>query len=220
MKIFLDTAHLESIEKWAATGLIDGVTTNPTHLSKEGTDPKKLILKICKLLPEGEISVEVTQDDPKKVYEQALAIANLSDNILVKIPCHVRYYEVILKLVQEGIPVNITLVFTLLQSLMMCKLGVHYISPFVGRWDDIDIDGITLIPEIRNMVDMYLFDTQILAASLRTVPQFHDAIRAGADAVTLPVEVLEKATTHILTDQGIAKFNADWQKLGIKNFPG
>lgn len=219
MKIFLDTADVIAIKKWSEIGIIDGITTNPTHLSKEGGDPKKVVMQICKLLPEGQISVEVTNLDPKKMYEQAKKISKLADNIWVKIPCHVKYYELIKKLVDEEVKLNITLVFTVLQSLMMCKLGVYYISPFVGRWDDIDVDGMAFIPQMREMIDFYGYETKILAASIRSVQNFHEAITAGADAVTLPIEVFEKSVSNPLTDQGIEKFAKDWQKLGVKQFP-
>ena len=219
MKIFLDSANLADIKKWASTGLIDGITTNPSSLSEEGGDPIKIVMEICKLLPEGHISIEVTNLEPNDIYKQAKAIAKLADNVWVKIPCHANYYEVIKKLVEEETKLNITLVFTVLQSLMMCKLGVYYISPFVGRWEDIDVDGMAFIPQMRNMIDFYGFETKILAASIRSVQNFHDAILAGADAITIPVDVFEKAISNPLTDQGIEKFNKDWQKLGIKQFP-
>jgi transaldolase len=219
MKIFLDTAHIPSIKKWLDTGLIDGITTNPSNLSKEGADPRKTILEICALFPEGHVNVEVTHTAPADVYKQAKEIAALAENVIVKIPCHATYYPVINKLVHEEIPLNITLVFTLLQALMMSKLGVYYISPFVGRWDDIDVDGIETLENIKHMLDAYEFETEVLAASIRHVRHFHLAIQAGADVVTLPVEVLEQAMQSPLTDAGIAKFNADWQKLGIKQFP-
>ena len=219
MKIFLDTADVAAIERWIPTGLIDGVTTNPSHLSKAGGSPQSHIAKICSLLPNGSVSVEVTETEPEKVYEQAHAISNLSDTILVKVPCHKDYYPVIHKLAQEDVRLNITLVFTAIQGLMMSKLGAEYISPFVGRWDDIDVDGIGLLDELRQMMDVHNLSTGILAASLRTVRHLHDAILAGADAVTLPVEVFEKALEHPLTNQGIEKFNADWAKLGISQFP-
>ncbi len=142
MKIFLDTAHVQSIKKLAQTGVIDGVTTNPSHLSKEGGDPVKVVNEICALLPEGEISVEVTEKKPEDVYKQAKKIASLADNVLVKVPCHLVYYPVIKRLVEEDVKLNITLVFSVVQGLMMGKLGVHYISPFIGRWDDIDVDAV------------------------------------------------------------------------------
>ena len=219
MDIFLDTAHIPSIKKQIATGLINGVTTNPSLLSKEGSDPKSVIKEICALFPHGAISVEVTQHEPEDVYKQAKEIAQLGSNVVVKIPCHSIYYPVIHKLVKDGVKINVTLVFTLMQGLMMSKLGVAYISPFVGRWDDVDVDGIILLEELRHMINEYGYNTKILAASIRSLRHFHQAIVAGADVVTLPIEVFEKSMDHMLTDQGIAKFNADWQKLGIKSFP-
>lgn len=219
MKLFLDTADVEAIRMWASTGLVDGVTTNPTHLAKEGKDPKKRVLEICSLLPEGEVSVEVTEQKPEKVYKQAKEIAALAENILVKIPCHRDYYPIIAELVDEGVKLNITLVFSLVQSLFMCKLGVTYISPFIGRWDDIDVEGKDLLFEMRSMIDDYTFETQLLAASVRGVRHLHEAILAGADVATVPLDVLEKATKHSLTQEGIAKFNADWATLGVKKFP-
>ncbi|HZW61249.1 MAG TPA: transaldolase family protein, partial [Candidatus Babeliales bacterium] len=218
MKIFLDTANIAHIKQWSETGIVDGVTTNPTHLSKEGNDPKKQVLEICSILPEGEISVEVTEKDPQAVYKQAKAIAALHKNILVKVPCHIDYYSVIDKLVKEDVRLNITLVFTLIQGMMMSKLGVDYISPFVGRWDDIDVDGIELVEQLKGMTEEYGYETQVLAASIRGVRHVHDSIMAGADAITIPIEILKKSVNHILTNQGIATFNADWQKLGIKQF--
>lgn len=219
MKLFLDTADVKEIATWVETGLVDGVTTNPTHLSKAKVNPKKTVLEICKLLPKGEISVEVTEKKPEAVYKQAKEIAKLSKNILVKIPCQRDYYPVIAKLVQERVKLNITLVFTLVQGLMMAKLGVSYISPFVGRWDDIDVDGVEVLYQLRHMIDTYEYNTGLLAASIRGVRHLHESIAAGADAATVPVDVLEKATEHVLTNQGIEKFDVDWQKLGIKQFP-
>lgn len=219
MKIFLDTANLAGIEKWAKTGLIDGVTTNPSLLSKEEKNPRDHILAICKALPKGQISVEVTEQEPEALYKQARDIASLAENIVVKIPCHYAYYEVIKRLADDDIPLNITLVFTLVQGLMMCKLGVRYISPFVGRWDDIDVDGVQLLAEMRTMVDQYSFETDILAASLRGVRQVHEAILAGADAATIGLPVIEKMVEHPLTNEGIKIFNSDWAKLGAHRFP-
>lgn len=219
MKIFLDTANVDAIKKLLSTGLIDGVTTNPTHLSKENKNPKELVLKICSLLPQGDISVEVTEKDPEDVYAQAKRIADLAGNIIVKIPCHSDYYSVIKRLVDEGVKLNITLVFTVVQGLMMSKLGVSYISPFVGRWDDNDVEGAEVLFQMRRMIDMYGFETEILAASLRHVRHVNYAIEAGCDAATLPVAVFEKAAAHVLTDRGIELFNADWEKLGISKFP-
>lgn len=219
MKIFLDTANLDAIKKWADTGLINGVTTNPTHLSKEKNDPKNQVLAICAALPNGEISVEITEKEPEAVYKQARTIAALAKNIVVKVPCHKDYYAVIHRLVKDGVPINVTLVFTLIQGLMMCKLGVKYISPFVGRLDDIDSDGIQLLYDLRDMVDEYDYKTEILAASLRHTQHVHDAIRAGSDVVTVSPAVFEQIIEHPLTNAGIAQFDADWKKLGINVFP-
>lgn len=219
MKLFLDTARIDSIKKWIDTGLIDGVTTNPSHLSKEGGDIKKHVLEICALFPHGQVSVEVTEKDPHAVYKQAKAIAALSKNIVVKVPCHADYYAVIKRLVDEGVMLNITLVFTVVQGLMMSKMGVAMISPFIGRLEDIDTEGIDILFEMRDMMDAYGFETEILAASLRSVRHVHKAIAAGADIATLPLEVFEKAIEHPLTHQGIEKFDADWKKLGITQFP-
>ena len=219
MNIFLDTADREQIKKWVQAGIVDGITTNPTHLSKEGGDPKKVVKDICAMMKGKDVSVEVIESNPEAVYKQEKEIAKLANNIVVKVPCHADYYAVIKKLVDEEIKINVTLVFTLIQGLLMCKLGVRYISPFIGRWDDIDVDGIALLYEMRQMIDQYGYDTQLLAASLRHVRHVHQAILAGADVATLPIAVVEKITTHPLTDRGIEKFNADWQKLGIKSFP-
>jgi len=219
MKIFLDTANLESIQKWAQTGLIDGVTTNPTHLSKEGNNPTQQVLAICDAFPSGIISVEITETEPELIYVQARKIAALANNIAVKVPCHPNYYSIIKKLIDEGITLNITLVFSLAQGLMMAKLGAQYISPFVGRLDDINANGIELVQHLRHMIDWYDYETELLAASIRDVAHFEQALLAGADIATLPVEVFEKSLNHQLTDKGMAQFLADWQKLNITHFP-
>jgi transaldolase len=219
MKIFLDTAHIESIEKWAQTGLIDGVTTNPSHLSKEGKNPVEQVLAICDILPSGSISVEVTETEPDHVYIQARKLASLCDSIVIKIPCHAKYYHTIKKLIAEGIPLNITLVFSLAQGMMMAKLGAQYISPFVGRLDDINGNGVELIQHLRHIIDWYNFETELLAASIRDVEHFEQVMLAGADIATVPVAVFEKSLEHQLTDKGMAQFLEDWKKLNISRFP-
>lgn len=219
MKIFLDSSSLVSVEHWLSTGLLDGITTNPSNLSKEGGNPQEILRKVCSLMKDKDVSIEVTETEPKAVYEQAKKIAGIAQNVVVKIPCHQQYYGVIKRLGEEGIAINVTLLFTLVQALFMCKLGVKYISPFVGRWDDIDVEGADLLYELREMIDRYQYDTQILAASVRHVRHIHAAIMAGADVITVPPAVLEKATEHVLTDQGIKLFTNDWQKVGIKQFP-
>lgn len=217
MKLFLDTANLEALEKWAF--FIDGVTTNPSNLAREGRSPTQLIKKICALLPTKSISVEITEKSPSAVFEQAKTIAALAQNITVKIPGHASYYKIIDQLIQEGISINITLVFSLIQALYMCKLGATYISPFVGRLEEIDGNGTALLYEIRQALDLYHYPTQLLAASLRSVDHIHHALLAGADIITLSPGLLEQSMQHPLIEQGIEKFDTDWQKLGIKQFP-
>jgi len=220
MKIFLDTANIELIKYWNSAGIIDGITTNPTHLSKETGNIKTLLKEICTVMSNKDVSIEVTETEPEKVYRQAKEIAAIADNVVVKIPCHQDYYKIIKKLVNEKVQLNITLLFSLIQGLFMCKLGVKYISPFVGRLDDIDTDGMELIDDLKIMVDEYQFEkTEILAASIRNLRHFHNAVLIGADVITVPANVLEKAVKHPLTDKGIKKFTDDWKKLGIKQFP-
>ena len=219
MKIFLDTAHVASIQKLASTGLIAGVTTNPTHVSKEGGSPLDVIKQICALLPNGAISVEVTEKTPEAVYKQAQKISKIATNVVVKIPCHLEYCEVIHKLVQEGVKINVTLVFSALQGLMMAQLGVAYISPFVGRLNDADADGNQVVQDLRFMLDTYNLPTQLLAASLRSVRDVHNAALAGADIATMKPELFEQLLHHPLTDAGMELFDRDWKKLGITQFP-
>jgi len=219
MKLFLDTADVKQIRLWSATGLIDGVTTNPTNMSAQASAPLEIIKELSSLLPDGLISVEVTEQEPQAVYEQAVRIAALAENIVVKIPCAVQYYAIINKLVQQEIPLNITLVFSVAQAVMMAKLGVDMVSPFVGRLDDSGVDGIQVLSDICTVYELYSYDTAVLAASIRSVQKFEQALMAGADAVTIPIQVLEGLTQHTLTDKGMLTFNQDWQKLGIRQFP-
>lgn len=219
MKFFLDTADGAAVKRLTGTGLVDGVTTNPSHLSKAQKPPLQQIYELMKLLPEGHISVEVTQKEPDAVYNQAKKIAALGSTIVVKIPCHVAYYPVIKKLVHEGITINSTLVFTLAQATMMCKLGVAYISPFVGRLEDTGIDGIQLLHDSRTMIDRYDFSTQVLAASLRTQEHLYKAICAGVDCATVSISLFEQLVQSSLTERGMAEFDSDWQKLGVTHFP-
>lgn len=220
MKIFLDTAHLEDIARWVPTGLIDGITTNPSHLAKEGVPPLELIKKICKAVgSEAVVNVQVTETDPQAVYTQAREIAKIADNVVVKAPCQMQYLPTVKRLVADGIRVNITLVFTLTQGLCMSKLGVAYVSPFIGRLDDIDSDGVQLVADMVAMVETYDFQTQVLAASIRSVPQLHEVMLAGAHVATVPPELLEKAFSHPLTEKGAEKFLVDWQKLAVTKFP-
>lgn len=218
MELFLDTADLAIIQQSMQTGIVDGVTTNPSHLAKVGGDPMAQIAHIIKLLPHGKISVEVTETESEMVLLQARKIAKISPKILVKIPCHKDYYSVIKQLISEGVQINVTLVFTLIQATLMAKLGVAYISPFVGRLDDIDSCGTDLLHDIRAVFDRYRYQTKILAASIRHTQHMHEAIMAGVDAITVPAALFEKMADHPLTDQGIDLFMRDWKKLNNVHF--
>ena len=223
MQIFLDTADIHFIQEAIKTGLITGITTNPTSLSKEigkeHSDIIKLLKKICELLDPYDVSIEVTESEPKAVYAQAKRIAQIAPNVAVKIPCKREYLEVIKQLVAENIAVNITLLFSFVQGMLMCKLGVKYISPFIGRLDDIDSNGLELIEDLKTGIDNYDFETQILAASIHNLKHIHHAALLGADIATIPTELFDKLLEHPLTNTGLAQFQADWKKLGITQFP-
>ncbi len=216
MKIFLDTANRDVIKKWLPTGLIDGVTTNPSLLSKEGASPKQVLLDICAMVP-GPVSIEVVEKDPEAVYRQAKEIAAFAKNVVVKIPCLQEYLPVMSKLVQEGVKINATLVFSDIQALLMAKIGVTYISPFVGRWDDIGEDGMEVVEDMIEIKRNYEFEAEILAASIRSVFHWRRAAYAGVDIVTLPPGVIEQGIKHPLTDRGVELFDNDWKKLGRKS---
>lgn len=213
MKLFLDTANRDMIKKWVSTGVIDGVTTNPSLLSKEGTDTKKVLLDICNMV-QGDVSIEVVKKDPEAVYKQAKEIAAIANNVVVKIPFAYEYLPIIKRLTNEEVKINVTLIFSLLQALLVAKLNVTYISPFIGRWDDIDVNGVELIGKLVNMVEQYGFVSQILAASIRHLMHWHEVLLVGADVATVPPKLLEQLMHHPLTEQGIKKFDDDWKKLG------
>lgn len=214
MKIFIDTADRTIISKWAKTGILDGVTTNPSHLSKQGGNMREILQDICQMLPEGDISIEVVEKAPDAVYEQALEIAEFAKNAVVKIPFAEEYLPVINKLTTQGVALNITLVFTPLQGLLVAKLGVNYISPFMGRWEEIGVDSVNVIQDFVSMIETYEFDTEILAASVRTIMHWQEAMLAGADVATVPPALLEQVVKHPLTEKGIKIFDEDWKKLG------
>lgn len=214
MKLYLDTADYRLIQECAHTGLVDGVTTNPTHLAKQGGSPRETVEKIFEILPNGIISLEVTEKDPARLYTQAHALAKLKDTVLVKIPCHALYYPVIKKLVEEGINLNITLVFSVAQALWMAKLGVHTISPFVGRLEEIGQSGVDFLTDVCTLRNQYGFDTEILAASLRTAAHVERALLLGVDAITISPKLFHVVTQHELTDKGIVQFEHDWHALG------
>jgi transaldolase len=216
MKIFLDTASREKIKKLIPTGLIDGITTNPTHLSNEDGSIREVLNDICSMVS-GPVSIEVIEKSPEAVLTQAREISKFAKNVVVKIPFAADYLPIIRKLVAEGIKLNITLIFTPLQALMVAKLNVAMISPFLGRWDDVGVDGLTFLQEITAMKALYNFSSQILAASIRTPIEWQRVVQTGADIITLPPVVLEQSMKHPLTDKGIDLFDNDWKKLGKKS---
>jgi transaldolase len=212
MKIFLDTANLESIKMYNDMGLLDGITTNPSLLSKEGGDPQKTMEEICKII-KGDVSLEVISTEYDGMIEEAHRLRKYGDNVVVKCPMTPDGLKACKALSSEGIPVNVTLVFSPNQAVLAAKAGAKYVSPFIGRLDDIGKDGMHLIEEIKEIFDNYDFETQILVASVRHPMHVVDAAKIGADVVTLPAAVLGKMLKHPLTDIGLKNFLADWEKL-------
>ena len=211
MKLFLDTADYKKIVQYASMGLIDGVTINPTLLQAQNEAPMKIVHEIIRDLPDAEINLQVTEQEPAQVYRQAHDIIRLSENMVVKIPCHASYLPVIAQLHEDGIPVNATLVFSLSQALEMAKLGVAYISIFVGRLDDNGIDGLEVAATVQEMLDRYGFESELLIASVRSKAHTEGAVVIGADAITLPPDIFKELVEHPLSEAGLKKFADDWQ---------
>lgn len=214
MKIFLDTANLESIRKFNDMGLLDGITTNPSLLSKEGGNPKDAMAEITKII-KGDVSLEVVSTDYSGMMEEGKRLREYGKNVVVKVPMTPDGLKACKSLSSQGIPVNVTLVFSPNQALLAAKSGAKYVSPFIGRLDDIGQDGMHLIKEIKEIFSNYKdsFTTQILVASVRHPMHVVDAAKIGADVVTLPPAVLEKMLNHPLTDIGLENFLSDWEKL-------
>lgn len=210
MKFFLDTANIEQIKEINDLGLVDGVKTNPSLIKKEGRDFKEVINEIASLI-DGPISAEVTSYDYENMVKEARDIAKWADNIVVKIPMTPEGLKAINTLSKEGIKTNCTLIFSAAQGLMAMKAGVTYISPFMGRIDDMGEDGAKLIEQLRDIIDIYGFDSEIIAASTRTIGNVTDAALAGAHIATIPATLFEKLWTHPLTTAGIETFKKDWE---------
>lgn len=212
MKIFLDTANLKEIKEANDMGLIDGVTTNPSLLSKEGGNPYELLKEICEEV-DGPVSAEVIASDAKGMVEEGEKLFKIHRNIVVKIPLTKDGLKATRELHAMGIPVNETLIFSPLQALLAAKAGARYVSPFVGRLDDISQPGMDLIQQIIRIFDNYRFETEIIVASVRHPLHVVEAALMGADIATVPFKVLEQFTKHPLTDIGIQRFLDDWKKL-------
>jgi len=211
MKFFLDTANLEEIRAGAALGIVDGVTTNPSLVAKEGTDFETLVAKICEIIS-GPVSAEVVATECDGMVKEARALSNIAENIVVKLPTTVEGVKALKTCAAEDIKTNLTLIFQPLQALVVAKAGATLCSPFLGRLDDIGQDGMALIDDIRLIYDNYDFPTKLLAASLRHPLHVVQAAQAGADIATMPYKVFHQMLNHPLTDIGLERFMADWKK--------
>ncbi len=211
MKIFLDTANIQEIKEAAQTGLIDGVTTNPSLVVKEGKKFAEVIREISSIV-RGDISAEVVATDYDGMIKEAKPLLEIAPQVIIKVPLTVDGLRACQTLTRQGTKVNVTLCFSVSQALRAAKSGATYISPFIGRLDDISEDGMQLIRDIRTVYNNYKFQTQILAASVRHPLHFIEAAKAGADVATLPYGVFKMLFKHPLTDIGLEKFLADWQK--------
>lgn len=210
MKFFLDTANVDQIKRINDLGLCDGVTTNPSLIKKEGRDFKEVVTEIASIV-DGPISAEVTSYDYEEMVKEATEISKWAENIVVKIPMTEDGLKAINTLSKKGIKTNCTLIFSVSQGLMAAKAGATYISPFVGRIDDMGEDGGELIYNLKQVLDNYGLDTQIIAASIRTNKHLEDAALAGSHIATIPGKLFEKLWTHPLTRQGIENFKKDWE---------
>ncbi|HEX2432235.1 MAG TPA: fructose-6-phosphate aldolase [Aestuariivirgaceae bacterium] len=215
MKFFADTAELGEIRELAAMGLLDGITTNPSLVAKAGRDFKEILREICAVV-EGPVSAEVTALDTDGMLAEGRHLAGIAPNIAVKVPMTWEGLKACRALSQAGTKVNVTLCFNANQALLAAKAGAAFISPFIGRLDDAGEDGMEVIEEIRQIYDNYDFETEILAASIRSVNHVKYAALAGADIATVPPAVLKALVKHPLTDKGIELFTADWKKTGQK----
>ena len=214
MKIFLDTSDVDIIRKHCETGLIDGVTTNPTLMMQAGKNPVKVISDISSLFEsDASISAEVVADSAEEMITQAEQYYSINDNITIKVPCNYEGLKACRVLSSKDINVNVTLIFSLNQSILAAKSGATYISPFIGRCEDNNINGIELISSIKKVFKSNNISTDILAASIRNIDHINESFKAGADIVTLPPKVFEEMYKHSLTDQGLEQFDKDWKKL-------
>ncbi len=215
MKFFVDTADVSEISDLNDTGLLDGVTTNPSLIMKSGRDIMEVTREICAIV-DGPVSAEVTAIDFDGMLKEAAVLAKIADNICIKLPLTMDGLKACKHLTSDGHKTNVTLCFSANQALLAAKAGATFISPFIGRLDDINIEGMDLIAEIRTIYDNYDFKTEILAASIRTANHVKQAALYGADVATIPPATLRSLVKHPLTDKGLEAFLADWQKTGQK----
>jgi transaldolase len=212
MKFFIDTANLDEIRQAASIGILDGVTTNPSLLSRESGDPEDILRKICELV-NGPISAEVVSLDAEGMVREGRKLAKLHKNIVVKIPMSAEGLKAVKILTAEKIRINVTLIFSPVQALLAARAGAAYVSPFVGRLDDIGSAGMEIISQIAQIFGNYDIKTEIIVASIRNPVHVLDSALLGADIATIPFKVIEQLTKHPLTDKGIANFLKDWEKV-------
>ena len=212
MKFFIDTADVNEIKEAESLGILDGVTTNPTLISRTGRPFKETIEEICTIV-KGPVSAEVVSTDTEGIIKEGRDLAKIADNIVVKVPLIKDGLKAVKVLTSEGIKVNVTLCFSSNQALLAAKVGATYISPFVGRLDDKGHTGMEVVDEIRTIYDNYDFDTEIIVASIRTPLHVRDSALIGADIATIPFDVFNKIVQHPLTDIGLKSFLADWEKV-------
>ena len=216
MKIFLDTANVDSIQKYYEMGIVDGITTNPTLLSKEKGNPIKTMKRIVEIV-QGPVSLEVVATTFDKMMEESLKLAKYGENVVVKVPMTMDGLKVVKALTNKGIKTNVTLIFSANQALLAAKAGATYVSPFIGRLDDIGSEGLNLVSEIVQIFAGYDFVTQVLVASVRHPIHVIESAKMGADVVTLPPDILDKMIRHPLSDKGLDLFLSDWKKLEKDN---
>jgi transaldolase len=216
MKFFLDTGSVAEIRKGLELGLVDGITTNPTLVAKEGRSFKDLLKEICSIVP-GPVNAEVTAPDSPGMLKQAMDLKEVAPNIIIKIPMIPEGLKTLKVLSEKKVKTNVTLIFSPVQALIAAKLGATYVSPFIGRLDDISQVGMDVIRQIRQIFDNYALETQILTASVRHPVHVLEAALAGSDVATMPLKVYEMLIRHPLTDSGNEKFLADWKKLSEQN---
>ena len=212
MKFFIDTANIEEIKKAWDIGVIDGVTTNPSLLAKEGKEPISLLKEICHIV-DGPVSAEIVSLKHDDMLKEAIELNTIALNIVIKIPMTEDGLKTVKKLSQDGIKTNVTLVFSPTQALLAAKAGATYVSPFVGRLDDISHFGMDLIKDIQTIFENYAFETEVIVASIRNPIHVLEAAKVGADIATIPYSVIKQLINHPLTDIGIEKFLMDWEKL-------
>ncbi|MBV0911648.1 fructose-6-phosphate aldolase [Anianabacter salinae] len=215
MKFFVDTAEVDAIRELNDLGMVDGVTTNPSLIMKSGRDIKEVTKEICEMV-DGPVSAETVALDADGMIAEGRELAKIADNIAIKVPLTWDGLKACKVLSSEGRMVNVTLCFSANQALLAAKAGATFISPFIGRIDDLSLDGMDLIGDIRTIYDNYGFETQILAASIRSLNHMKDAALIGADVATAPPAVIKSMANHVLTDKGLDAFMSDWAKTGQK----